>query len=125
MTGSHLVRAQLEALAEGEVDQATRDAWVDHLSICDRCFEAFDQEWSIRLPGGFRVSQVEAEISGEMPSEVADRVEADLFSRVHVADLAASTAWFATTGFLEVILCLLRPLVGFDRTHKRPREVDS
>ena len=125
MSESHLLRAQLEALAEGDVDEPTRDAWFDHLSTCSRCFEAFDEEWEIRLPGGFRISEIEAGITEEMPPEVADRVESHLFRRVRVADLCSSASWFATTGFLEVVLCLLRPLVEFDRRQDQLQEADN
>jgi hypothetical protein len=125
MSQSHLHRQQLEALAEGAVDESTRDAWIDHLATCDRCFEAFDSEWDLRLPGGFRVSEVESQITGEMPPEVAERLESKLFSTAHAADLLSSVAWFSTTGFLKVVLCLLGPLVGTSQSRERAPEVDN
>jgi hypothetical protein len=101
----HPASHTLADLAAGRLADAEEQAVIAHLVECEPCLAAVDRLWDELLAtSGLAVP--------DLKPEAAERVERDLWRRIHRSDLAGETIRLGTHALLLVLLALLGPFFG-------------
>lgn len=104
---SHPPDELLQSILQAELDRATRNELIDHVADCERCFALVEELWASACNEQADLSLV------HLDAMASRRIESRLFSQIHAASLTAAASRLATTGFLEVTIGLLRPILDF------------
>lgn len=95
----------LQAMLRAELARSARNELIDHVAECDQCFAVVEELWIGILDDQADLSRL------HLDSVASRRIEDRLFSQIHAASLAVAASRLATTGFLEVTIGLLRPIL--------------
>lgn len=113
----HPVPERIARLVGGGLESEEADLLLAHLAECDACLDLAD-----RLRGSELAPSASPEVP-ELDAAAADRLEMAIFRRIQLAGMGTQVSVLITTGFLGVVLTLLRPFLAAARPVDSRREV--
>lgn len=103
---NHLDEQTVQRYVMGQLSQPAMEAVLHHLEQCDQCLERVEQLW-----GSERVGLAVASEREETAVSSQQR-EQRLVNRIHRSNLGGTVVEVSLNGFLDVIIALLRPILG-------------
>ena len=115
MTNTHIDEKTLERYVAGQLSPAAAEVVLSHLEACDACIDRVELLWAQADMGAATPDAAE-----EPSQEAAVQMERLLTNRIHRSNLGGKLVEVGLSGFLDVVVALLRPLFGVP-TKKRVR----
>lgn len=103
---NHIDAQTLEQYVTGRLSNAAADGVLTHLEHCDVCLEQVEQLWAQSKLGPAKAAN--SLITAVSPKHRERR----LINRIHRSNMSGKLIEIGFSGFLDVVLALLRPLTG-------------
>lgn len=105
-TNNHIDEPTLERYIAGRLSSAAADVVIAHLEQCDSCLEQVEQLWAQAQLGPARAET--SLVTAVSPNHRERR----LLNRINRSNMGGKLIEMGFSGFLDVVLALLRPLTG-------------
>lgn len=102
----HIDEQTLERYVAGQLSSPSADVVLAHLEHCDICLERVEQLWAQERVGPAKAEHVL--LTAVSPKHREHR----LINRIHRSNMSGKLIEIGFSGFLDVVLALLRPLTG-------------
>ena len=104
---NHINDKTLERYVAGQLSPSAAEVILSHLETCDHCIERVEELWAVADIGA-AVPKASEKLDTEKTAEMEDL----LVNRIHRSNLGGKLVEVGLSGFLDVMLALLRPLFG-------------